>query len=74
MSTRDPHARPHRDDLDQSDVSSLRLAPRREEDDEVGDVRGGGDATKAPPSLSQAQRHPLEGASSGTSWDDPDEL
>ncbi|WP_100350951.1 hypothetical protein [Luteimicrobium subarcticum] len=38
------------------------------------DVLAGGDAKRAPHSLSETERHPIEGASSGTSWDDPDEL
>lgn len=38
------------------------------------DLLGGGDAASAPHSLSQTERHPIEGDSSGTSWDDPDEL
>jgi len=66
------HAR-HQDDLNESDIASARLSPRHE-DDELGDVLTGGDATKAPHSLSEAERRPIEGASSGTSWDDPDEL
>lgn len=65
----------HRDDLNQSDIASARLSPRREDEGEgSGDVLTGGDATKAPQSLSENERRPIEGASSGTSWDDPDEL
>jgi hypothetical protein len=62
------------DDLNQSDIASARLSPHRDDDEEHGDVLTGGDATKAPHSLSEAERRPIEGASSGTSWDDPDEL
>ncbi|MBD8077940.1 hypothetical protein [Cellulosimicrobium arenosum] len=39
-----------------------------------GDVLTGGDAKRAPHSLSEAERRPMTGDSSGTSWDDPDEL
>jgi hypothetical protein len=63
-----------RDDLNESDVASARLSPRRGDEDEHGDVLTGGDASKAPHSLSETERRPIEGASSGTSWDDPDEL
>jgi len=63
-----------RDDLNQSDIASARLSPPRDDEAEPGDVLTGGDATKAPHSLSEAERRPIEGASSGTSWDDPDEL
>jgi hypothetical protein len=38
------------------------------------DLLAGGDATRAPHSLSATELHPIEGSSSGTSWDDPDEL
>lgn len=38
------------------------------------ELLAGGDAKRAPHSLSETERHPIEGASSGTSWDDPDEL
>ena len=64
----------HRDDINQSDIASARLSPPREREEERGDVLTGGDATKAPTSLSENERRPIEGASSGTSWDDPDEL
>ncbi|WP_277213710.1 hypothetical protein [Isoptericola croceus] len=61
--------------LDESIASQARIAPRRRSrTDPHGDPRVGGDASKAPTSLSQAERHPHEGASSGHSWDDPDEL
>ncbi len=64
----------HEDDPNTSDIASARLSPPREDGDEHGDVLTGGDPTKAPHSLSEAERRPIEGASSGTSWDDPDEL
>ncbi|WP_098463752.1 hypothetical protein [Isoptericola jiangsuensis] len=61
--------------LDESIASQARIAPRRRSaEDPHGDPRTGGDATKAPTSLSQSERRPIEGASSGHSWDDPDEL
>ncbi|MCB7138093.1 hypothetical protein [Cellulosimicrobium marinum] len=65
---------PRKDDLNQSDIASARLSPPREDEEGRGDVLTGGDATKAPHSLSEVERRPIEGASSGTSWDDPDEL
>jgi hypothetical protein len=64
-------------DLNESDVSSARISPRtrvRLEDEGDADVREGGDASKAPHSLAEAERRPAEGTSSGRSWDDPDEL
>ncbi|WP_418276725.1 hypothetical protein ACNHYB_02130 [Isoptericola jiangsuensis] len=61
--------------LDESIASQARIAPRRRSaTDKHGDPRTGGDATKAPTSLSQTVLRPIEGASSGHSWDDPDEL
>ncbi|GAA4832711.1 hypothetical protein GCM10023221_05940 [Luteimicrobium xylanilyticum] len=38
------------------------------------ELLAGGDASRAPQSLSAMELHPIEGDSSGTSWDDPDEL
>jgi hypothetical protein len=38
------------------------------------ELLAGGDASRAPQSLSATELHPIEGDSSGTSWDDPDEL
>jgi len=35
---------------------------------------GGGDVSKAPRNLAAGELDPIEGASSGVSWDDPDEL
>jgi hypothetical protein len=64
----------HEDDLNTSDIASARLSPPRDDEEEHGDVLTGGDPTKAPHSLSETERRPIEGASSGTSWDDPDEL
>ncbi|MGW8565430.1 hypothetical protein [Isoptericola sp. NPDC055881] len=64
-----------KDMLDESIASQARLAPRRRpQDDRLGDARAGGDAAKAPTSLTAAEHGPMEGASSGVSWDDPDEL
>ncbi|MCA5893949.1 hypothetical protein LEP48_11370 [Isoptericola sp. NEAU-Y5] len=61
--------------LDESIASQARISPRRVETlDPHGDPRAGGDASKAPTSLRQTELHPIEGASSGVSWDDPDEL
>ncbi|GAA4727864.1 hypothetical protein GCM10023216_18880 [Isoptericola chiayiensis] len=73
--TEDPDERRWRALLDESIASQARIAPkRRSASDPHGDPRTGGDATKAPNSLSQSERRPMEGASSGHSWDDPDEL
>ncbi|MCK0115595.1 hypothetical protein BCE75_11214 [Isoptericola sp. CG 20/1183] len=77
MSTDQGEGRPDRARhlLDESIASQARIAPRRRSLTEPhGDPRLGGDATKAPHSLSQAERHLHEDASSGHSWDDPDEL
>jgi len=61
--------------LDESIASQARIAPRRSTmTDPEHDARAGGDASKAPTSLRQAELRPIEGASSGVSWDDPDEL
>jgi len=77
MNTEDTGASPTVpvDRLDESIASQARLAPRRRpQDDHDRDPRSGGDAAKAPTSLSAAELGPMEGASSGVSWDDPDEL
>jgi hypothetical protein len=64
-----------RDRLDESIASQARIAPRRRKATVPdGDPRAGGDATKAPLSLSETELGPIEGHSSGVSWDDPDEL
>jgi hypothetical protein len=60
--------------LDESIASSARIAPRRRDADPEGDPRAGGDASKAPHSLRETELGPIDGASSGISWDDPDEL
>ncbi|GAA1733504.1 hypothetical protein GCM10009809_31160 [Isoptericola hypogeus] len=61
--------------LDESIASQARIAPRRTSvADPHLDPRPGGDASKAPASLSATELGPIEGASSGVSWDDPDEL
>ncbi|GAA1871534.1 hypothetical protein [Myceligenerans crystallogenes] len=52
-----------------------RIAPRpRKQRPTRRAVLGGGDATKAPKRLGTGELAPMEGDSSGTSWDDPDEL
>ncbi|WP_125777820.1 hypothetical protein [Antribacter gilvus] len=68
--------RPPTDRVDESIASYARLAPPRviRADGARGAVLGGGDATKAPRRLSEQQLEPIEGASSGVSWDDPEEL
>lgn len=37
-------------------------------------ILGGGDASKAPRNLAESELDPIAGASSGVSWDDPEEL
>jgi hypothetical protein len=77
MSSTSEHRASSAVDLNESDVSSARISPRariRLEDEADADVREGGDASKAPHSLAEAERRPAEGPSSGRSWDDPDEL
>ncbi len=77
MSTEHPEDSPDRARhlLDESIASQARIAPRRRSHtDPHGDPRSGGDASKAPHSLSEAERHLHEDASSGHSWDDPEEL
>ena len=64
-----------RDRLEESIASQARIAPPRRADTVPDhDPRAGGDATKAPSSLSETELGPMEGHSSGVSWDDPDEL
>ncbi|PZR53844.1 hypothetical protein DNL40_06955 [Xylanimonas oleitrophica] len=55
-------------------ASSGRVSQPRPPRHPEGDPRVGGDPSKAPTSLSAAELHPIEGDSSGTSWDDPREL
>ncbi|MBE7700671.1 hypothetical protein H9623_10170 [Oerskovia sp. Sa1BUA8] len=77
MSSTSEHRTSEAVDLNESDVSSARISPRariRLEDEADADVREGGDASKAPHSLSEVERQPASGTSSGRSWDDPDEL
>jgi len=64
------------DRLEESIASQARIAPPRRsaDSDPDGDPRAGGDASKAPQTLTETELGPMEGASSGTSWDDPDEL
>ena len=62
------------DRLEESVASQARIAPARRRGASEGDPRAGGDATKAPLTLSQTELAPIEGDSSGVSWDDPDEL
>ena len=61
--------------LEESIASQARIAPRRRAATVPdGDPRAGGDASKAPLTLTESELGPIEGDSSGTSWDDPDEL
>ncbi|WP_148220711.1 hypothetical protein [Xylanimonas cellulosilytica] len=60
--------------LQESMASAGRISQRRPERGPDSDPRSGGDASKAPTSLSAVELHPIEGDSSGKSWDDPEEL
>ena len=60
--------------LEESLASSSRIALRQPDRDPDANPRSGGDASKAPTSLSAVELHPIEGDSSGHSWDDPEEL
>ena len=60
--------------LEESMVSAGRIALRAPDRSPDADPRSGGDASKAPTSLSAVELHPIEGDSSGKSWDDPEEL
>ncbi|GAB2466441.1 hypothetical protein [Xylanimonas ulmi] len=66
-----PHARRL---LQESLASAGRIALKQPAPAPDADPRAGGDASKAPTSLSAVELHPIEGDSSGKSWDDPDEL
>lgn len=59
--------------IDESNASYARIAPPavRRAATRRG-LLGGGDVSKAPRNL--AELDPISGASSGVSWDDPDEL
>ncbi len=82
----DPKGDPHTDriggspadryatDVNEADIATAKIAPAPRPADAHGDVLAGGDATKAPSSLTAAECRPIAGASSGTSWDDPDGL
>ena len=59
---------------EESLASAGRIALRTPHRSPDSDPRSGGDASKAPTSLSSVELHPIEGDSSGKSWDDPDEL
>ncbi len=60
--------------LEESNASQARIAPRRPAaGDPYLDPRPGGDASKAPTSLSPRDPDPID-TSSGVAWDDPDEL
>lgn len=60
--------------LEESMASAGRIALPTPDRSPDSDPRSGGDASKAPASLSAVELHPIEGDSSGKSWDDPEEL
>jgi hypothetical protein len=60
--------------LEESMASAGRIALPAPDRNPDSDPRSGGDASKAPASLSAVELHPIEGDSSGKSWDDPEEL
>ncbi|ROS78959.1 hypothetical protein [Cellulomonas sp. PhB143] len=72
--TTNPGPRRRTDDPNTSDIGSARISPRTDKDAGTGDVLSGGDASRAPQSLRERDRGRIERASSGKSWDDPDEL
>jgi hypothetical protein len=61
--------------IDESNASYARIAPPavRRAATRRG-LLGGGDASKAPRNLADCALDPISGASSGVSWDDPEEL
>lgn len=60
---------------DESVASYARIAPRPPRQRPTrSELLGGGDASKAPKRLTDGELHPIEGDSSGHSWDDPEEL
>lgn len=61
--------------IDESNASYARIAPPavRRAATRRG-LLGGGDASKAPRNLAGCELDPISGASSGVSWDDPEEL
>jgi hypothetical protein len=71
----DPADRVPTDLIDESIASYARIAPPavRRAATRRG-LLGGGDASKAPRNLAGCELDPISGASSGVSWDDPEEL
>jgi hypothetical protein len=73
--TEEDPSSPAVDNIDESIASTARLSPHRVA--RTGprvSVLAGGDATRAPATLTSSELRPIEGDSSGVSWDDPDEL
>jgi len=66
--------RRHRRLLEESIASASRISVPEPEQDPAADLRGGGDPSKAPASLRAVELGPIEMPSSGTSWDDPEEI
>ncbi len=60
--------------LEESLASSSRIALPEPAHDAGADTRGGGDPSKAPASFRAVELHPIEMASSGAPWDDPEEI
>jgi hypothetical protein len=60
--------------LDESLASSARVAPPQHQPSPDADPRSGGDAARAPRSLTDAERDWSDLDSSGVAWDDPEEL
>ena len=73
--TSDPVDSGPTDLIDESNASYAHIAPpaRRRAATRRG-LLGGGDASKAPRNLAGCELEPISGASSGVSWDDPEEL
>lgn len=70
----DPTDRPAVDPADDHPGTGAPADDEGLTDERRRELLAGGDASRAPQSLSATELHPIEGASSGTSWDDPDEL
>jgi hypothetical protein len=73
--TTDPADSVPTDLVDESNASYAHIAPPavRRAATRRG-LLGGGDASKAPRNLAGCELDPISGASSGVSWDDPEEL
>jgi hypothetical protein len=60
--------------LEETAAVSGRISLPEPDMQRAADDMGGGDASKAPASLTAAVLHPIEGDSGGLAWDNPSEL